>query len=616
MCVSGTMMLGDRTEVIDFIRINGGVWSASVTSSVDVLVIHPNELSPPTTKVRSALAHGIPIVNEKFLTDSVANGSPVLFAPYAVRGGGRVRGFASVVYGLASGIVSDIFHVLCVVCAFVGAVPFRIVPTFLAFRWTEAGVRGRIFYYNLAKAAFLEWLGVAVLALAINWLVSRGLHEYSLSICGLLLLGVIGGVALLNESREHWITWAEFRNFIWDKWVLCIQNHIPIIPPLILTFLLCIVVGPIAICVFIYRSKLGQSLALFFRNHAPKILLVLLFVTAIPLRLIPVTIVVLRMMKDQTWSNERIRAKVLEDQLSCNVLDFMAEGACFALYWLYGTAGLFRLYASVPNVVSSVAAIWLLVGAVYCAFTWSRRSTKQFDVLLQGPVTFWILVGLGLFSVGWIIHLLSSLVDRIGPVIQRTLAEVVTIFERIFNVLHHSIVRPIFFALVRPIFVALKALFSPLGMVLRWVGRIFPAEFLGRMISSFMSAVALGLVLLFIIVTIYRIPTLIRAFRNRSAGETTSDTIWRAVEAERAWIQSSSQQRANRWRAVAQRKRLKKAQANAKQEEVEEGEEEAEQEVEIVPSPPRRRASSRSPARRSASRSKSPKSKSPARRRK
>lgn len=168
MCVSGTMMLGDRNEVINYIRSHGGVWSASVTSSVDVLVIHPNELSPPTTKVRSALNHNVPIVSERFLVDSVAQGHPRSFAPYAVKagfggGGGVAGGFVSVVYRLAGGIVGDIFYVLCVVASFVLSVPFRVVSTFLAFRWTDAEYRSRTFFYNrLALAAFLEWVSRVV----------------------------------------------------------------------------------------------------------------------------------------------------------------------------------------------------------------------------------------------------------------------------------------------------------------------------------------------------------------------------------------------------------------------------------------------------------------------
>lgn len=85
LCVSGTMMLGDRNQVIRFIRQNGGIWTSSVTASTEVLVIHPNELLPPTRKVRAAQSFGIPIVSEQWLLKSVAAGHCVETDPYAVK---------------------------------------------------------------------------------------------------------------------------------------------------------------------------------------------------------------------------------------------------------------------------------------------------------------------------------------------------------------------------------------------------------------------------------------------------------------------------------------------------------------------------------------------------
>ena len=112
--------------------------------------------------------------------------------------------------------------------------------------------------------------------------------------------------------------------------------------------------------------------------------------------------------------------------------------------------------------------------------------------------------------------------------------------------------------------------------------------------------------LLFIIVTVYRIPTLIRAFRDRTDQETTAETIWRSLAAERAWIQSATQQRANRWRAVAERKRRQRAaaeQGNANQDDDND---------DNGDSPPGRRSRSRSAARQKSASKKKTAFKSPA----
>ena len=64
-------MLGSRQEIIKIIKSHGGIWTSTVTGNTEILVIHPNELSPPTAKVRKAKSFGIPIVNEQWLIDSL-----------------------------------------------------------------------------------------------------------------------------------------------------------------------------------------------------------------------------------------------------------------------------------------------------------------------------------------------------------------------------------------------------------------------------------------------------------------------------------------------------------------------------------------------------------------
>jgi NAD-dependent DNA ligase len=51
VCISGTMMSGDRKQMIDLVEKHGAHWQSMVNRSTNVLIIHPNELSPPTRTI-------------------------------------------------------------------------------------------------------------------------------------------------------------------------------------------------------------------------------------------------------------------------------------------------------------------------------------------------------------------------------------------------------------------------------------------------------------------------------------------------------------------------------------------------------------------------------------
>lgn len=423
----------------------------------------------------------------------------------------------------------------------------------------------------------------------------------------LFVSGVIGGVGLVHdhgsvglvhERRSVWTTLGELRTILWRNYAASVTNHIPLLPYVLFALALAVVAGPVVVFLSLYHSQLGQAISVALRNSAPQLRQVLLVATAFPLRLIQVFIVIFRA------NNKPINARIYDDQLAANLFDLAVQVGLIVFFWVHGTARLSLFLASLPGWALPSALVWLSVGAIYCLYNLPSRSSLV-EFVVDASVAVLLLGGLLMFSVGWVLHLLSSHVHHLERAVQRVLSPVLLLLERVGGMVMRFV--------LRPIGRIVETVFFPLRILFRWIGRIFPAEWLARAISSVVSAVSLVLVLLFIIVTLYRIPTLIRAFRDRGAGETAAETIWRAVEQERAWLQSSSQQRANRWRAVAQRKRLKKAQASAQAaNDPDDGEEEDEEEEEVAAAPSsRRRSSSRSPARKAATRSKSPRAKSP-----
>ncbi len=593
ICVSGTMMLGDRTEVIDFIRAHGGTWSSTVSATTNVLVIHPNELSPPTHKVRNAQAHGTPIVNEKWLTDSVALGRVASVAPYVVKKStpfaflAPLQSFADVVFGLAGGIVGDVVAAIVFVAAFLLAVPWRMVLTFFAISWRAPQDRDRAFYRGLAAAALVEWLTVGALILAHE----QGLLTISREVAAALCISGAFGARYFAKRRTQLGFPVDASAFaaLFENGV---RHHAPWI--LFALYVACafVVMGPVSVILDVAQSNAFKQILLFltairaFVVTGPVSVVLdvaqssafkqtILFLTAIPLRVIPVAIVVL------TSKEEKVQ---FDSHLGANLFDW---AVCAILYFTVP----WHLVPLVPLSVSLFIGVWLAVGALY---SWRYLITHSvMTEMLRVPVSVNVAWLLAIWSVGWVVHLalktarfLQPVLAPIGEAVGNALS---IVLRHLANVCDRVFVRPV------------AAILQKVEGTFRWA----PFEAVGR-------ALALALVVLFIIVTVYRIPALYKAFRDRADGETTSATIWRAVERERAWIQSASEQRANRWKAVAERKRLQKAKASRAI--AVDRDEEEEEEEELVPVVVRRRGrgASRSPARKAtASRSVS---KSPSRR--
>ena len=633
------MMLGDRKQVTAYIRANGGVWSSSVTRTTDVLVIHPNELSPPTTKVQSALSLGVPIVSEKFLLDSVALGGAVAFAPYAIKKEGQFAFFLSpiqsatdLVYRVAGGIVADAFYVACVIATFVLAVPFRVVPLMLAFRWTAAENRDRDFYFKHALAAILDWAFVLLGMWVISEIRSKpGLawvfNKAYLVVLVLIASATIGALdGIFHEDASKRVTQGNALDFLKKFGERCVTRPICMAMLVAILLILGMVAGPSAV---FRRFGVARCVAAF--RH------LLLWVTAIPLRVIPVAIVVSR-------SPGPLSQSSYDQQLKLNLFDLVI--IC-CLYWLQGFSRLMDLYSRtrLPAWALSLAGIWLIMGTVY----WTRfsntphrkttLSSYETEYWLRHPVTVLVLGWLWRSSVGWVVDLLwnpiatlcefsantlnrfviyplKNLVDALLPPVSRllrwfgrALSSICNGLFRVANLLWNPIATLLEYVVnglnqfvLYPLKSLLETIFSPVSSFIQWFGTVLPLEAIGRAFATFWNAALLVLAVLFIFVTVYRIPALIRAFRDRNAQETANETIWRALQTELAWIQSSSQQRANRWRAVAERKRLKAAQSSHKDDDDDENDDSSPRQRR---SPARKasRKASKSPARRASSRS-------------
>lgn len=73
--VSGKMEGYNRTEFTKLIRDNGGRVAGSVTRAVRYLISTKEDIASNSAKVKIAVKRGVPLISQKFITDSISMGT-------------------------------------------------------------------------------------------------------------------------------------------------------------------------------------------------------------------------------------------------------------------------------------------------------------------------------------------------------------------------------------------------------------------------------------------------------------------------------------------------------------------------------------------------------------